>query len=251
VRIDTTLEFIPLPGKLLLTCTPQAQVFADGELVGVTGEPISLTEGEHHVELVADGYLKMSFKNLRIPLGRDVKWTGALSRIPGYLLVEATVPEKYGNPQHAPTAKLTIGNESKTVTLPHRETRLPPGEHKVQVEVQGYGEIPADKVRITSGKWTRMPLTIVPKPATVCLVPDPPDAKIHIYSSTWKFAVGLVADKKIGVGGEKLELMPFVQHNLFIKAKGFQETSKSFTLPYPGRHHGDVTVDLIKTSRWR
>jgi len=249
VRIDTTLEFIPLPGKLLLTCTPQAQVFADGELVGVTGEPISLTEGVHHVELVADGYLKMSFKELRIPLGRDVKWSGDLSRIPGYLLVEATVPAEYGKPQHAPTAKLTIGDESKMVTLPHRETRLPPGKHKVQIEVQGYEQIPADTVSIASGKWTRMPLTIVPKPATVRCVPNPDDARMEIYVKTWKRGVG--RDTKIGEGGEKLELMPFVQHDLIIKAKGYQQTHKSFSLPHPGKHHGDVTVDLIKTSRWR
>ena len=249
VKIDTTLDLIPLPGKLLFHCTPKAQVFADGELVGVTGEPISLTEGKHHVEVVADGYLRKVWKDLEIPLGRDVKWTGSLNPVPGYLLVEATVPVEYGKPQHAPTARLTIGDETKTVTLPYRETGLPPGKHKVHIEVQGYEEVPGDTLTIVSGEWTRMPLTIIPKPATVCCVPNPPDAKIEIYIKTWKGGVG--RDTKIGEGGEKLELVPFVQHDLIIKAKGYQQTYKSFSLPHPGRHHGDLTIDLVKKDRWR
>ena len=89
-----------------------------------------------------------------------------------------------------------------------------------------------------------MPLTIIPKPATVRLVPDPPDAKMDIYVKTWNGGVG--RDTMIGEGGENLELMPFVQHDLIIRAKGYQQTYKSFTLPYPGRHHRDLTVDLQK-----
>jgi len=247
VKIDTTLDLIPLPGKLVLSCTPRAQVFAYGELVGVSGEPIGLTEGEHRVELIADGYLKKAL-TVRIPLGKDVEWTGSLTRIPGSLYVEATVPVKYGKPKHAPEARLTIGGQTKTVTLPYSDKTLSPGEHNVEIDIEGYEEIPAQKLTITSGQWTRMALTLVPKPATVCCVPDPPDAKMEIYVKTWNSGVG--RDKKIGEGGEKLELMPFVQHDLIIKAKGYQQTYKSFSLPYPGRHHRDVEVELEKTPRW-
>ena len=246
VRIDTTLEFIPLPGKLRLSCTPRAEVISDGVIVGVTGEVISLTEGKHRVDLVADGYLKKSF-TVHIPLGKDVEWTGSLNRIPGALHVEATVPAEYGKPQHAPTAKLTIDGKSKTVTLPYSNSTLPPGDHKVEIQVDGYEQIPAETVTIVSGEWTRMPLTVVPKPATVCCVPNPPAAKMGIYIKTWKRGVG--RDTKIGEGGEKLELMPFVQHDLIIKAKGYEQTCKSFSLPHPGRHHGDVEVKLEKIRR--
>ena len=248
VRIDTTLELIPLPGKLVLSCTPRAQVYADSELVGVTGEPISLTEGSHKIQLVADGYLKKAL-NVKIPLGRDVEWTGVLDVIPGALYVEATVPEEYGKPPHAPTATITIDDVKKKVTLPYSDKTLPPGEHDVKIDVEGYEQTPVDEVTITSGQWTRMPLTIIPKPATVCLVPNPPGAKMDIYIKTWKRGVG--QDSKIGEGGEKLELMPFVQHDLIIKAKGYQQTRTSFSLPYPGRHHGNVTVDLTETYRRR
>jgi len=247
VRIDTTLEFIPLPGKLLLLCAPRAEVFADGEFVGVTGQPISLTEGEHRIRLVADGFLERAF-TVNIPLGRDVQWAGDLALIPGALYIEATVPDDYGTPQQAPTAKLTIGKVTKTVGLPHKET-LPPGEHNVQIDVEGYEEIPAGKVTITSDEWTRMPLTITPEPATVCLVPNPPEAKMDIYIKTWEGGVG--RNTKIGKGGQKLELMPFVQHDLIIKAKGYQQTHESFSLPYAGRHHADITVDLIGPQRRR
>ena len=163
--------------------------------------------------------------------------------------MEATVPAEYGVPPQAPIAKLTIGDESKTVTLPYSEKTLPPGDHKVHIEVEGYEQLPADTVTIVSGEWTRMPLTLVPKPATVCCVPKPADAKMEIYVKTWKRGVG--KDTRIGEGGAKLELMPFVQHDLIFKAKGYQTAYKSFTLPYPGRHHGDMTVDLTAESKWR
>ncbi len=251
VKIDTTLEIIPLPGKLVLSCTPRAQVYADGELVGTTGEPILLTEGGHKIQLVADGYLKTDL-NVNIPLGRDVEWTGSLTRIPGALHITATVPAEYGKPKHAPTATLTVDGKAKKVTLPYSDRTLPPGNHKIGIAVDGYEQGPDETVTIDSGEWTRMPITIVPLPATVTCVPDPADAKIRIYTTkvdvdAWNVKKG----RKLGEGGEKLELMPFVDHTLTVEAKGYETTYKSFSLPYPGRDHGEITVKLEKTSRRR
>jgi len=249
VKLDTTLELLPLsPGKLRLSCTPTAQVFVGGELVGVTGEPISLTEGKHKVELVADGYAKRTL-TVRIPLGRDVEWHGALNIIPGALLIEANIPAMYGKLTVAPTAKLTIGDVSKRVTLPHRENGLAPGYYKVQVDVQGYERIPQDSVSISSREWTRMQLTIVPQSATICFVPDPPGTKLKIYVESLRR--GVAREKKIGEGGEKIWLMPLVQHTLIFRANGYKTSRKRLRLPCPGRHYGDMKIELQKRTRSR
>jgi len=246
VKLDVTFELIPLPGKLRLSCRPTAQVFADGELVGTTDEPILLTEGTHRVELVADGFLKKAF-TVRIPLGQDVEWTGSLDRIPGTLRVEATIPAEYGKPKFAPAAELTIGGIRKTATLPHNETGLAPGDYKIQLDVQGYEPMQQRTVTIVSEETTRMFITIVPLPATVRFVTHPQDA--DVYVKTWTRGVG--ATVKIGRGGQTSKLMPFIEHELTFKAKGYDTRRKRLCLPHPGRHHGDVRITLFKRYEWR
>lgn len=240
LQVNTTLELIPLPGKLRLACTPIARVFYDGHQVGYTDEAISLPVGEHRVELVADGYVKKAL-TVRIALGRDVEWSGVLKQIPGTLLVDATVPAVYGKPTSAPRAKLTIGDATKTVVLPHRETGLSPGKYRVEMEVEGYDDIPRNAVDVRSGEQIRLAISLVPKPASVCFVADPPDARLVIYSG----------NEELGRGGEKIELMPFKEHEVAFMAKGYESTSMRLTLPVAGRHHGDVKVNLQKSDDWR
>jgi hypothetical protein len=248
VTIDTTLEFIPLPGKLLLSCTPTAQVYADGLLVGNTDKPLALTEGKHRVELVAAGYIKKVL-TVAIPLGKDVEWSGALTPAPGIFHVSATVPLDYGRPTKPLKAILTLDGKSKAITFPYTDKTMAPGTYVVDVNIVGYEPIPKRTVTIKSGESTRFPLLAVPQSATITFLSAPPDAAMRVYVKEWRR--GVKRDKLVGVGGEAVDLMPFVKHEVVFKAKGYSQTSRSISLPNPGRAHGEVTINLTKTSRWR
>ena len=110
-------------GLVLETAPAAAQVFVDGNYVGLAeefrpdGRPIDLSAGAHHVELRAAGYETLTF-NVMVGANTIVRYRGDMQ-------VQSTKPAAAAAPATPPVAKsfyvipnCYAGDKPPTATLP-------------------------------------------------------------------------------------------------------------------------------------
>ncbi|MCS3629216.1 archaellum component FlaG (FlaF/FlaG flagellin family) [Salinibacter ruber] len=122
--LDVVLE--RASGQLLVTTEPDsATVMVDGQRVGMAPVSRTLSSGKHQVRATAEGYVSTE-KSVTVPEGRRREVALTLEPREGRLVVET-------DPSGA-----TVRIDGETAGTTPTTSTLVPGEHRVEVEKQGF-----------------------------------------------------------------------------------------------------------------
>jgi formylglycine-generating enzyme required for sulfatase activity len=216
------LALIPGWAEIGLQSDPdEAAVWADGKPVGVTPLKLNLLEGEHDLEIRADGFKPWRTRLAVIANQPRVMETVRLQPADGKLAVQ-TDPSG---------ANVMLGNTFAGQTplelaLPANETRL------IQISRPGY-EKAAREVTLASAESKTIKITLKPKLGTINFGVQPEDAAL------------LVDGKEMGTVPSTLRLVA-VAHELEIRKPGYQ-TYRTRIVPRPGFDQ-EIKIVLTKLS---
>ena len=206
---DITIESIP----------DNAPVLVDGNPVGSTPLTIELLEGDHDIELKAEGY---KIWRTRLAVGANQPQALDLVRLEpadGTLSVE-TIPSGANVMLSNTFAGQTPAELNLSANTPHQ----------IQLSKAGY-ETVNQEVSVGSGALKTLSVKLKPKLGVIHLKIAPADAEV------------VVDGKKMGRAKQKLRLIA-VEHQLEILKEGYQPYSTRIT-PRPGFPQ-EIAVTLIK-----
>ena len=206
---DITIESIP----------EKAPVRVDGIPAGSTPLTLELLEGDHDIELKAEGY---KIWRIRLAVGANQPQVLDLVRLEpadGTLTVE-TIPSGANVMLSNAFAGQTPAKLNLSANTPHR----------IQLSKAGY-ETVNQEVSVGSGALKTLSVKLKPKLGVIHLKIAPADAEV------------MVDGKKMGRAKRKLRLIA-IEHQLEILKKGYQPYRSRIT-PRPGFPQ-EIAVTLIK-----
>jgi formylglycine-generating enzyme required for sulfatase activity len=216
------LALVPGWAEINLQSDPQpAAVWVDGKPAGATPLKLDLLEGEHDLEIRADG-----FKAWRTRLAVSANQPRALETVrlqpaDGKLTVQTNPPGA-----NVMLGDTFAGQTPLELTLPANETR------RIQISRPGY-EKAAREVTLAGAESKTLSITLKPKLGTINFGVQPEDAALFVDG------------KEMGPVPSTLRLVA-VAHELEIRKPGYQ-TYRTRIVPRPGFDQ-EINVVLTKLS---
>ena len=213
VKVDMVAD----SADLNITSDPEgAQVTLNGADRGVT--PCRLDRvptGTAEIAVKLDGYAEYR-ETLKLSPGESYQVKANLRAQPGSLEV-VTIP---------PKARVYVDNQFRgdaPVTL----ATLPPGEHRVRVEMKGF-ENDARTVRVRAGERTTEEFRLANNSGLLVLVTEPAGARVFVDGTDF----GVTASATAGVVSEALRIDTLArgEHTLQLQKAGYTYTARHFTI---------------------
>ncbi len=155
----------------------------------------------------------------------------------GSINVKASVPEAAREYfQNEATKRVRIGDgDWQIVDLPYKEDRLSVGRKEIRLDVSGFSvqEEEQREVTVVDGETATAEFFLTPELGKVTVTTNAPDAEVFDADGNL-----------LGKAGDRLELAPFVEHRLTVRAQGYQDNSGRVVIPAPGRDLGSREVKL-------
>jgi formylglycine-generating enzyme required for sulfatase activity len=221
------IELIPLPGFLDLDTgvVTAAEVFVDGEAVGVTPlTKLELAAGEHTLIVRKDRY--ESVETTVVMEGRSTSQALSLELLPAWATVTlSTTP---------PGATVTV--DGVDVGQTPLATEILAGEHEVLVKLAAH-KAWTDSIDVTAREdQTLAPITLEPADGLVLLRSTPSNASVTV-NGTYQGQTPL-----------ELSLPPAANHELVFFVNGYQEARRQVRTSADGESAVSVTLEPITSS---
>jgi sulfatase modifying factor 1 len=197
-----------------------------------------LSAGDHDLELRCRGF-HTERMTVTIPPNQPlVKQSPSLVAEAGTIEINAasTVPQyDYLARQQA---KIRVDNGPwHLVSLPRTEEGLSCESHRVEIQIPGYRNAPAQDTEVTDSQTSDVEFQLTPEPGTVIISSNVPGSDVFDASG-----------RKLGRAGEESQLAPFITHQLTVKAPGHRSATVTIQLDQPGARSVTKSVTLEEAS---
>ncbi|MFC1453515.1 SUMF1/EgtB/PvdO family nonheme iron enzyme, partial [Verrucomicrobiota bacterium] len=240
--LDLNAPLIPLPGRVRITSKQPAEIREDGRLLGRTGETIKgIPAGLHTFEVVCPGYRSATVEMV-LPAGELVEEPAPeLVRFAAAVTVDVAMADGVADPPGGVPRQgsLRVGDgEWQDVDLPYIAKDLGPGETEVMLRVPEYEIVGTNRVTVIleDGKTTRFTFRATPQAAFIQIRCNVSGAEV--------FERGV----RLGAVGAQLAVVPFVAHELEVRAAGHKPGKMTLPALKPGVSYQHVEV-LLETER--
>ncbi len=199
---------------------PGAQVIINGSQRGTT--PCRLDKvatGQADLQVVLDGYAEYK-ETVKLAPGESYKVSANLRARPGSLEI-VTIP---------PKARVYVDNQFRGES-PISLSSLPPGEHRVRVEMKGF-EADARTIRVRAGEQTTEEFRLANNSGVLMLVSEPAGARVFVDGQD----VGVTTPAAAGLVSEALRVDTLArgEHTLQLQKTGYTYSPRKFTVE-PGK----------------
>ena len=199
---------------------PGAQVSVNGADRGVTPCKLErIPTGDAAIAVRLDGYAEYR-ETLKLAPGESYAVSANLRAQPGSLEI-VSVPAQ---------GRVYIDNQFRG-EAPVSLASIPPGEHRVRVELKGH-EIEARTVQVRAGERTTEEFRLTNNSGLLVLVTEPPGARVFVDGTD----MGTTAAAAAGMVSEALRLdtLGRGEHTLQLQKAGYTYAARKFTVE-PGR----------------
>lgn len=213
VKVDMVAD----SATLNVTSEPEgAQVTVNGASRGVTPCRLEkLATGSAEIAVKLDGYAEYR-ETIKLSPGEAYEVRANLRAQPGSLEI-VTIPAK---------ARVYVDNQFRGDS-PVSLATLPPGEHRVRVELKGY-ETDARTVRVRAGEQTTEEFRLANNSGLLVLVTEPPGVRVFVDGND----LGVTAPAAAGVVSEALRIDTLArgEHTLQLQKTGYTYNPRRFTI---------------------
>jgi hypothetical protein len=195
------------PGSISIKSKPSdAVVLIDGNEAGTTPATINdIKCGTHIVELKAEGYEVWS-ENVEVKANKESYLTAVLQEMTGSISIKSE-----------PSNATILVNGNNVGSTPDTIINLKPGEHQVEVRMDGLDNW-SDSVEVTAGKESTVTALLQKITGSISITSTPVKAGIYIDG------------EEVGITPAKLPSIPVGTHEIEVKIDGHEDWKKSIVI---------------------